>query len=115
MFLLGWIALWIVSAGIIAVIAYILPGVSVKSFGTALIVALVLGLINLFIRPLIAFFSLPITIITFGLFAFVINALMILLASAIVPNFKVNGFWNALLFSLLLSLARVLLLSLFTY
>lgn len=84
--------------------AYILPGVTVLSFVTALIVAVVLGIINTFIKPILLLLTLPITLITFGLFAIVINGLMVLLASAIVPGFHVENFLWALLFSLVISL-----------
>lgn len=95
---------WFVSALVVLTAAYILPGVEVESFTAALVTAVVLGIINIFIKPLITIFTLPITIITLGLFMLVINALMILLASAIVPGFSVAGLGWAILFSLLLSL-----------
>lgn len=94
--------LWLISAATIGITAYILPGVKVGSYWTALLVALVLGLVNLFIRPFLIFLTLPINILTLGLFTFVVNALMILLVAAIVPNFEVEGFWNALIFAVLL-------------
>lgn len=83
--------------------AYIIPGVTVDSFVTAVLVGIVLGIINALVKPIFVFFTLPLTVVTLGLFLFVINSLMILLASAIVPGFKVNGFWTALVFSLVLS------------
>lgn len=113
-YFLAWLAVWILSAAIIAATAYLLPGVSVKNFWTALLVALVLGFVNLFIRPLLLLLTLPFNIITFGLFTFVINALMILLVAAIVPDFKVKGFGSALLFSIIISLLRILLLEMLT-
>lgn len=84
--------------------AYILPGVIVDGFGTALIVAVILGLVNAFIRPLLLLFTLPLNILSLGLFTFVINALMIMLVDSLVNGFAVGGFLNALLFSLVLSL-----------
>lgn len=83
--------------------AYVLPGVKVDSFLTAIIVALVLGLVNVFIKPALVFLTLPVTMLTLGLFIFVINALLVLLVAAIVPGFKVSGFWYAMLFSIVLS------------
>lgn len=83
--------------------AYILPGVTVDSFLTAIIVALVLGIVNVLVEPILVLLTLPVTVLTLGLFLFVINALMILLVAAIVPGFKVNGFLTALIFSLVLS------------
>ncbi|MBI2610033.1 phage holin family protein [Candidatus Giovannonibacteria bacterium] len=97
---------WIISALVVIASAYILPGVTVDNFFVAFITALVIGLINTFIRPAILLLTLPITILTLGLFSFVINALLILLASAIVPGFEVAGFWWALLFSLVLAVAN---------
>ena len=83
--------------------SYIIPGVAVDSFTTALVVAVVLGIINIFLRPILVILTLPITIITLGLFALVLNALLIMLAANLVPGFEVSGFWAALLFALLLS------------
>ncbi len=100
---------WLISALAILVAAYILPGVDVNNFLTALVLAIVLGLINALIRPLVLLITLPLNILTLGLFTFVVNALMILLAAQIVPGFSVNGFWWALLFSLVLSIINALL------
>jgi len=94
---------WLFYALAIGIVAYILPGVSLDGVFAALITAMVLGLVNGFIRPILFFFTLPLTILTLGLFIFVLNALMILLAAAIVPGFTVAGFWWAVLFSLALS------------
>jgi putative membrane protein len=88
----------------VIVSAYVLPGVTLGGFWAALLAALVLGLINVFIKPLLIIFTLPINILTLGLFTLVINALVIMMASGITPGFKVNGFWNALLFSIVLSI-----------
>ncbi len=89
--------------------AAILPGIKIKSFGTAIIVAIVLALLNYFLTPVMVFLSIPITVITFGLFLFVINALIILMASAIVGGFRVDGFWWALIFSIILSFITYIL------
>ncbi len=93
----------IISAVVAFALSYILSGVHIQSFITALILAIVLGLLNLFVKPILIILTLPITIFTFGLFLFVINALIILLAAKFVNGFRVDGFWWALLFSLLLS------------
>jgi putative membrane protein len=79
----------------VLVIAYVLPNnwVDVKDFGAALLVALVLGILKVFVKPLLILFTLPITVLTFGLFLFVINAMVILLADYIVEGFDVKGFW----------------------
>ena len=84
--------------------AYLLPGVDVDNAWTAIWVSLVLALLNVLVKPLLILLTLPITVITLGLFLFVINALMIQLASNIVSGFMVEGFWWALLFSIVLSL-----------
>ena len=99
---------WIVSAIAILIVAYILPGVSVASFWTALVVAVVLGLVNAVIRPIILALTLPVNVMTLGLFTFVINALLVMLAARVVDGFAVANFWWALLFSLLLSLVNML-------
>lgn len=93
----------IISAIVAFALSYILSGVHIQSFITALILAIVLGILNLFVKPILIILTLPITIFTFGLFLFVINALIILLAAKFVNGFRVDGFWWALLFSLLLS------------
>jgi putative membrane protein len=89
--------------------SYFLPGVSVDRFRTALLVSLVLSFLNFFVKPLLILLTLPVTIITLGLFLFVINALIILFAGKLVTGFRVNSIGWALLFSLLLSLFTYLL------
>jgi putative membrane protein len=84
--------------------AYLLPGVHVEHYGYALLVALVLAIINALVKPVLVILTIPITFVTFGLFLLVINALMILLVDWLVGGFNVDGFWWALLFSLILSL-----------
>jgi putative membrane protein len=93
----------IISAIVAFALSYILSGVHIQSFVTAIVLAIVLGLLNIFVKPILIILTLPITIFTFGLFLFVINALIILLAAKFVSGFRVDGFWWALLFSLLLS------------
>lgn len=96
---------WIVSAVAIIVAAYLIPGVHVTIM-SAFVLAVVLGIINIFLKPVIMLITLPINILTLGLFSLVINALLILLAAMIVPNFSVDGFWWALLFAVVLSLVN---------
>lgn len=102
----------IVSAIAVVISAYILPGVMVDGVLTAIVVAVVLGAVNMFIRPVLIILTLPFNIVTLGLFTFVINALLVLLVSNLVPGFKVSGFWYALLFSLVLSIISSFLSSL---
>jgi putative membrane protein len=85
------------------VLASILPGIHIDDIFTAVIVAVILSLLNAFIKPLLILFTLPATILTLGLFLFVINACIILIDAHFVHGFRVDGFWHALLFSILLS------------
>ncbi|QTE24024.1 phage holin family protein [Polaribacter cellanae] len=96
----------------VIILANILPGVSVAGYVSAIIVAAVIALLNMIVRPLLIFFTLPATIVTFGLFIFVINAIIIMLADKLVDGFAVANFWWALLFSILLSIFRSALFSL---
>jgi len=99
---------WIIMALAVFISAYILPGIYVSSFWTALLIALVLGILNAVLKPVLVFLTLPVNILTLGLFVFVINALLIMLAGAIIPGFMVESFWWALIFSLILSLILAL-------
>ncbi|MFC0262160.1 phage holin family protein [Fontibacter flavus] len=99
--LLGGIAVFITQ--------YLLPGVHVESFWTGVVVAALIALLNLTIKPILIVLTIPITIITLGLFLLAINAILILLAAQIIPGFTVDGFWWALLFGLILGLVNSLL------
>jgi putative membrane protein len=101
---------WIFSTLSILIAAYLIPGVATTILG-AIIFAVVLGVINMFIKPIITILTLPITIITLGLFSLVINAVLIMLASQIVPEFYVSGFWAAFFFSIIVSLINALFIS----
>ena len=92
--------------------AYILPGVKLQDFTTALILAIVLGLLNLIVKQVLVILTLPVTVITMGLFLLVINALIVLWASSLVKGFRVDNFWWALLFSVVLSIISGIMLSL---
>lgn len=94
---------WLVYAAAIGITTYILPGVYVVGISTLLIVAIVLGAINTFIKPVLVLLTLPITIVTFGLFLLVINTLLAMSASYIVPGFTIDGFWWAFVFSIVVS------------
>ena len=85
-------------------VAYTIPGITVDGFFTAFIVAILLGLLNVFIRPILILLTLPITILTLGLFTFVINALLFWFVASFVEGFDVSGFWIALLGTILVSL-----------
>ncbi|HEX8268728.1 MAG TPA: phage holin family protein [Flavobacterium sp.] len=101
----------LLSAVLVLLISNFLPGVTVAGFGTSIIVAIVLGLLNLFIKPLLVLFTLPVTIVTFGLFLLVINAIVILICDEIVGGFDVSSFWIALLFSVVLSVFQSIIFS----
>jgi putative membrane protein len=98
---------WIASTLAILIAAYIIPGVDVTLVG-AVVLAVVLGIINLFIKPILTILTLPLTIVTLGLFSLVLNAGLIMLAAYVVPGFIVTGFLPALLFSIVLSLINAL-------
>lgn len=100
------IAILIVSALIILSIPYILPGFFVNSFLTALLVAVVLGLINITLRPLLIILTLPLTLVTFGLFIFLINALLLWFTSYLIPGFEIAGFLPAFIGALLITVGR---------
>ena len=89
--------------------AYLIPGVAVATFWSALWLALFLGIINVLVKPILILITLPINILTLGLFTFVINALLILLAASVIKGFSVSGFWVAMLFSIVLSVVSYLL------
>jgi putative membrane protein len=89
--------------------AQIMPGVYVDSMWDAFVVAVVLGVINIFVKPILLIFTLPINVLTLGLFTLVINAGMVLLASRIVEGFFVDGFWWALIFSIAMSIIHTVL------
>ncbi len=97
---------WLVSTVAILISAYVLPGVTVEGFVPALVAAVVLGAVNMVLKPLLLILTLPVNILTLGLFTFVINGFLIVLVAKLVPGFKVNGFWWALLFSLVLTLVQ---------
>lgn len=103
---MGVIITLILNTIAVFVTASILPGIKLEGWTSALLVAVVLGVINAFIRPILLILTLPINILTLGLFTFVIMGLMVLLASAIVPGFYVSGFWWAVGFAIILALVN---------
>jgi putative membrane protein len=94
-------------------VAYLLPGITVASFGSALIAALVLGLVNMLVKPVLVLLTLPITIVTLGLFLIVINALLFWFVGSVLKGFQVNGFWwavgGAILYSIISGLLTKLI------
>ena len=100
---------WLLLAAALLLVAYLYPGVTIKSFGSAMIAAFVLGLFNTLLRPILVLLTLPVTLITLGLFLFVINALMFYFAASVLAGFQVSGFVAALVGSLLYSLCGMVI------
>lgn len=103
----------LITTGIVLLLSYFMGGVQVDKITTAVIVAVVLGLLNTFLKPILVFFTFPITIFTLGLFLLAINAGMVLLCDHFVDGFNVSSFWTALFFSILLSISQSILYKLF--
>lgn len=103
----------IVTAVAAYAIAHFLPSVTINGFGAAILFALVFGILNALVRPILVIFTIPVTVITLGLFLLVINALIILLADYFVSGIEVDGFWWALVFSILLSIVTSIINSIF--
>jgi putative membrane protein len=100
---------WLLLAAALLLVAHLYSGVTVASFGTAMLAALVLGLLNTLVRPLLVLLTLPVTVLTLGLFLFVINALMFYWAAGLLDGFSVNGFGAALLGSVIYSLCGMVI------
>ena len=100
---------WLLSAAALLAVAHLYGGVQVTTFSAAMVAALVIGLLNTFVRPILVLLTLPVTLVTLGLFLFVINALMFWAASGLVSGFQVNGFGAALLGSLIYSALGVVI------
>jgi len=109
--MLTLLLVWILNAVALLAVAYILPGIAVASFGSALLAALVLGLLNTLVKPVLVLLTLPITVVTLGLFLVVLNALLFWFAGSVLKGFQVEGFWWAVLGALLYSLISGLLAS----
>lgn len=107
--MLKLIVRWMLLAAALLLVAYLYPGVTVRSFGSAMIAALVLGLLNTIVRPLLVLLTLPVTVLTVGLFLFVINALMFWSAASVLQGFHVAGFFAALVGSVIYSLCGMVI------
>ena len=106
------ILLWILNAVALLAVAYLLPSIRIDSFGAALLAALLLGLINAVVRPFLVVLTLPVTVLTLGLFIFVLNGLIFWLAGSLIEGFAVGGFWPAVIGSVLYSIVSWALSSL---
>jgi putative membrane protein len=107
--MLKLIAKWLLSAAALLFVAYVYSGVEVKTFGAALIAAFVIGLLNTVVRPILVVLTLPVTVVTLGLFLFIINALMFWGAAALLEGFHVRGFVAALIGSLIYSVIGIVI------
>ena len=103
MILLKWLALSLA----IMFVGWVVPGISISSFITALIASVVIALVNLVIKPILVFLTLPINILTLGLFILVINALLLMFVAYLIPGVEVDGFWSAFLGALILSIISI--------
>ena len=103
MLLLKWLALSL----IIMFVGWIVPGITISNFITALIASIAIAFVNMVIKPVLIFLTLPINILTLGLFVLVINALLFMFVAYLIPGVEVNGFWNAFLGALILSIFSV--------
>jgi putative membrane protein len=103
---------WAINAGVLLLLPYLIPAVKIQTFGTALVVALVLGLLNALVRPVLVLLTLPITVLSLGLFLLVINGLLFWLAAHLLDGFEVAGFWWAVLAALVYSLVSTAVSSL---
>ncbi len=104
-----WIAQWILNALALYIVAHIVSGISLGSFGSAMIAIVVMSIVNMLVKPVLFLLTLPITIVTFGLFTLIVNAIMLLLVSKFTPGFHVDGLWPALVGSLLYSIIATIL------
>jgi putative membrane protein len=109
MFLAHWIVNWLLSALALWLVAQIIPGIQIRSYGTALIATVVIAIVDITIGPVLRFIAFPITILTLGLFRLILNALLLKLASMFTPGFRIDGFLNALAGSLVLTILDIVL------
>ncbi len=108
----GILISWVVATIAILIVANVVPGIRVAGLGSAIIAAAILGLLNALVKPILIILTLPLTILTLGLFLFILNALMFQLAGAFISGFQVDSFWAALLGSIVVSIISYLLHSL---
>lgn len=107
----GLLLRWLVLTAAILSASYLVDGITVSGFLSALFAAAILGILNAFFKPVVLVLTLPLNILTLGLFTFVINALMLKMASGVIPGFEVHGFWSAIFGSLIITAVNALLSS----
>jgi putative membrane protein len=108
---MGLLVRWLVLTAAIVITSYLISGIEVSGFFSAFFAAAILGILNIFFRPILFILTLPINLLTFGLFTFVINALLLKMASGVISGFQVHGFWSAVLGALVISVVNWLLTS----
>jgi len=106
---MGLLVRWLVLTAAIVIASYLISGIEVSGFFSAFFAAAILGLLNIFLRPILFILTLPINILTFGLFTFVINAVLLKMASGVISGFQVHGFWSAVFGALVISVVNWLL------
>jgi len=109
---MGIVIKWFINALALFIVARIVPGIEIKDFGTAMVAIIIIGLINVLVKPVLLLLTLPINILTLGLFTFILNALMLMLAASFTPDFRVAGLGAALVGSILLTIISTILSSL---
>ncbi|MFO7598358.1 MAG: phage holin family protein [Candidatus Desulfacyla sp.] len=111
---MGLLVRWLILTAAITVASYLITGIQVSGFFSAFFAAAILGVLNVFFRPILLILTLPINILTLGLFTFVINAVLLKMASGVISGFEVHGFWSAVWGALIISLVNWLLGSFIT-
>jgi len=106
---MGLLVRWLVLTAAIVIASYLISGIEVSGFFSAFFAAAILGILNIFFRPILFILTLPINLLTFGLFTFVINAVLLKMASGVISGFQVHGFWSALVGALVISVVNWLL------
>lgn len=109
------LVLWLVSAIVLMITAYLVPGFKIKSFGSAMWASIVVGLLNMLIRPVLMFLSFPINFLTLGLFTFVVNAIILRIAAGLLKGFDIDGWWSAIIGAIVLALVNYVFFLLFGY
>lgn len=107
-FMLQMLAVWLLSAIVLMITAYVVPGFTIKSFGSAMWASLLVGLLNMLIRPILLFLSFPINFLTLGLFTFVVNAIILRIAAGLLKGFDINGWVSAIIGAIVLAVVNYL-------
>lgn len=111
--MINLLLIWLINSIAIYGTAALLPGISIKNFKTALVAAIILGLLNAILRPILLFFTFPLNFVTLGLFTFVINGVVLWIAAGVMDGFEIKGFWSAMLGAIVISIISSVLSSMF--